>query len=122
VLAGALGAATIHPERMRLAIDASLFATDLADYLVERGVPFRLAHTIVGKAVQLAAAKGTGIDTLSLDEYHSLVEQAGVTVVIGKDLYSVFDPSTSVARRRAIGGTAPEAVMRQLGDAKAKIS
>lgn len=112
VLAGALRTLAVHAERMQEAISASLMATDLADYFVERGVPFRQAHEMVGQAVQRAAALGLELDSLDLDEYRALHP------AIGPDVYSVFDPWRSVARRSVVGGTAPEAVRSQLEHAR----
>lgn len=115
VLAGALDTLAVHPQRMRAAIDAGMLATDLADYLVERGLPFRQAHHLAGQAVQLAAAQGVPLDQLSLEQFRSLGPQLSFLM---EELYQVFDPSRSVARRGAIGGTAPEAVAVQLAQAK----
>ena len=112
VLAGALQTLTLHPDRMRAAIDPAMLATDLADYLVEKDLPFRQAHTLAGQAVQLAAKLGKNLDALTLEEFRSL------DPLFDKDIYPVFDPMRSVARRNAIGGTAPEAVHAQLQIAK----
>jgi argininosuccinate lyase len=112
VLAGALRTLGLHPERMRAAIDPGMLATDLADTLVRKGMPFRQAHSLAGQAVQLAGKLGKPLDTLSLQEFQSL------TPLFDSDVYVVFDPLKSVARRNAIGGTAPEAVKMQLQNAK----
>jgi argininosuccinate lyase len=112
VLAGALQTLRLHPERMRLAIDPGMLATDLADYLVRKGLPFRQAHALVGQAVNLAGKLGKPLDTLSLQEFQALNQQ------IDSDVYSVFDPQLSVARRNVTGGTASEAVKMQLQNAK----
>ena len=112
VLAGALRSLTVHPEHMLAAIDTSMMATDLADYLVERGVPFRQAHALVGQLVQRASARGLGLEALDLAEYQALHP------AIEPDVFSVFDPRQSVARRSGIGGTAPQAVQAQLHQAR----
>jgi argininosuccinate lyase len=114
VLAGALRTLSLHPERMRAAIDAGMLATDLADYLVEKGLPFRQAHILAGQAVQLASQRGQSLDTLTIEDFHTL------SPAFGPDVYLVFDPQRSVARRNAIGGTAPEAVQVQLQNAKSR--
>jgi argininosuccinate lyase len=115
VLAGALQTLTLQPERMRSAIDPGMLATDLADYLVQKGLPFRQAHAVAGQAVLLAGKLGKPLDTLSLPEFQTL------SALIDPDVYGVFDPRQSVARRNAPGGTAPEAVKMQLQNAKEKI-
>jgi len=112
VLAGALRTLTPKPQRMQAGIDASMLATDLADYLVERGVPFRQAHALAGQSVQLASKKGVALDQLSMAEYQTLHP------AFAEDVLAVFDPRQSIARRKAAGGTAPEAVRVQLQQAK----
>lgn len=113
VLAGAVRTLTVHPDRMRAGIDASMLATDLADYLVSKGVPFRQSHALTGQAVRLAQESGRSLDALTLAEYQTIHPD------FGEDVYAVFDPMQSVSRRSAIGGTAPEAVKVQLQQAKA---
>ena len=112
-LAGAIRTLTVHPDRMRAAIDAAMLATDLADYLVAKGVPFRQAHAFTGQAVRLAAESGKPLDGLTLAALQS------VNPAFAEDVYGVFDPLQSVSRRCAVGGTAPEAVKVQLEQARA---
>jgi argininosuccinate lyase len=111
-LSGALRTLSLRPERMRAAIDPGMMATDLADYLVQKGIPFRQAHALTGQAVQSAGEQGKTLDTLTLEEFHSL------DPAFDADVYAVFDPQRSVARRNVVGGTAPEAVKKQLQNAK----
>ena len=115
VLAGAVRGMSLHPERMRAAIDPGMLATDLADSLVQKGLPFRQAHNVAGQAVQLAAKLGKPLDALSLQEFQTLDPS------IDSNVYMVFDPLQSIARRTVIGGTAPEAVRIQLQSAKSKL-
>jgi len=115
VLAGAVRSLSLHPERMRAAIDPGMLATDLADSLVQKGLPFRQAHNVAGQAVQLAAKLGKPLDALSLQEFQTLDPS------IDSNVYMVFDPLQSIARRNVIGGTAPEAVRIQLQSAKSKL-
>ena len=79
-------------------------ATDLADYLVRKGVAFRDAHEIVGKAVRAAQDGGVDLADLSLDTLR------GFSDVIGDDVYQVLTLDGSVAARDHIGGTAPAQV------------
>ena len=97
---------------MRAAIDAGMMATDLADYLAARGLPFRQAHELAGRAVQQAAAQGKSLDGLTLEEYQSLSPAFEVGV------FAVFDPQHSLSRRNVYGGSAPEAVAAQLEEAR----
>lgn len=115
VLAGALLSLRVHAGRMRAAIDPGMLATDLADYLAAKGVPFRQAHALAGQAVQVASDQGVTLDQLPLDKYQSL------SAVFGQDVYAVFDPRQSIARRNALGGTAPVAVAAQLAQARAAL-
>ncbi len=79
-------------------------ATDMADYLVRQGVPFRDAHEIVGRAVALCEKRGCGLDELQLSELQALSDR------INEDLFAVLTLEGSVAARNHIGGTAPEQV------------
>jgi argininosuccinate lyase len=108
VIAGALRTITAKPQRMRSAIDSFMMATDLADYLVDRGIPFRETHAIAGKAVRLAGEKMVGLDKLSLEEYQAL------SPAFETDVYQVFDPLKSVEKRNVIGGTSPQSVKNQI--------
>jgi argininosuccinate lyase len=112
VLAGALETLSVNSKRMEGAIDASLMATDLADYLVDKGVPFREAHNLAGQTVREAAEGGVSIAELPLSVFQSLHP------AFGGDVLEVFDPRRSVGRRSVYGGTAPEAVREQLQEAK----
>jgi len=114
VLAGALETMTVHEGRMRAAIDASMLATDLADYLVRKGMPFREAHGVAGKAVRLAAEKGLGLDQIPLNEWQALGP-------FEADVEEVFDPMKSVERRNAVGGASPQSVKNQIEICKTKL-
>jgi argininosuccinate lyase len=120
-LAGALHTLTVHPERMLAALDPALMATDLADYFVAKGLPFRQAHALAGKAVVFAARHDKLLDQLSLDEFR-LLDAALPATMFDAGLYAAFDPAHSAARRSAIGGTAPEAVRAQIAQARAALS
>ena len=115
VIAGALRTITVKPERMRAAIDSFMMATDLADYLVGKGIPFRETHAIAGKAVRAALEKKIGLDELSLEAYQTL------SPAFEADVYQVFDPMTSVEKRNAIGGTSLQSVKKQIQEAKSKL-
>ncbi|MCS6993828.1 MAG: argininosuccinate lyase [Anaerolineales bacterium] len=115
VLAGALETMTIHPQKMSAAIDSAMLATDLADYLVRKGVPFREAHAAAGKSVRVAAEKGVSLDELSLNEWQAIGR-------FESDVYQVFDPLESIKRRNATGGTSPDSVKKQIAKAKEVIS
>jgi argininosuccinate lyase len=115
VLAGALQTMTVNKERMLAAVDSSMLATDLADYLVEKGLPFREAHVAAGKAVRAAAEKGLSLDGLSLNEWQALGP-------FESDVKKVFDTMESVNRRTAIGGTSPQSVKEQLAEVRRLMS
>jgi len=119
VMAGLIGALEVRPERMRAALaqaGGGLFATDVADYLVERGVPFREAHALVGRAVRRAEALGVGLDALPPAEWQA------IHPLLGGDLSALFDVRAALGRRRAEGGTAPEALARQVARAKEQLA
>ncbi len=115
VLSKALDTLTVYPQRMESAIDTDMMATDLADYLVGSGIPFREAHHVTGQVVRLSLEKDVAIEALPLAEYQS------IHPIFDESVYQVFDPRGSIARRSAFGGTAPEAVNDQIKLAKEKL-
>ncbi len=88
-----------------------ILATDLADYLVKKGEPFRTAHNIVGKLVSYAMEKGKSFSEFSLTEYKEF------SPLFGEDVYSITVES-AIAARDNIGGTAPKQVEQALANAK----
>nr|NIY12438.1 argininosuccinate lyase [Gemmatimonadota bacterium] len=68
-VAGAVATARLRPDRMRMVMDAQLLATDLADYLVLRGVPFRRSHEIVGRLVRKSEERRVPLSELSLSDF-----------------------------------------------------
>ncbi|KAK9463895.1 L-Aspartase-like protein [Lipomyces oligophaga] len=114
IATGVLSTLTVEKERMLAALTPDMLATDLADYLVRKGVPFRETHHISGAVVKLAEDKKVGgIDKLSLSELQSVDGRFGEDVVA-----EVFDFEKSVERRDAIGGTAKSAVLDQIARLK----
>jgi argininosuccinate lyase len=107
VLAVALKTITVKAERMRAAIDPTMMATDLADYLVIRGVPFREAHAMAGKAVRAAGEKKLSLEEMPLEAYQTIGP-------FDADIYQVFDPLQSIQKRNAIGGTSLQSVKNQI--------
>lgn len=102
----------LNPDKMTAALGEDLLATDLADYLVKKGLPFRQAHHVVGELVRLSAQHRVKLSQLGLDAMKA------VSPLFDADVTAVFDFKQSVARREAIGGTAPEAVRKQIEDAR----
>jgi argininosuccinate lyase len=115
VIAGALRTIIVKPERMRSTIDSFMMATDVAEYLVGKGIPFRETHAIAGKAVRAALEKKIGLDQLPFEVYQTL------SSAFEADVYEVFDPMKSVEKRNVIGGTSPQSVKKQIQLAKSKI-
>lgn len=87
-------------------------ATDMADYLVRKGIPFRQAHRITGQAVSYAIEKKVPLEALSLDEFHQFDSR------ISGDIYEAIKLENCVKARKSYGGTAPEAVRVQISNAK----
>jgi len=99
----------INRERMEeAASDPNLFATDLAEYLVGKGMAFREAHEIVGKLVANAIDKGTKLNAIALADLKKR------SPLFGVDITDVFDVRRSLAARRAIGAPSPENVKAQI--------
>jgi len=108
VFTGMVSTLTVKGEVTRRAADEGcILATDMADYLVGKGVPFREAHVIMGRLVHYAVEKGKTLRDLSLDEYKSSSH------LFEEDVYNVT-AETSIAARNVPGGTAPEQVAQQL--------
>ena len=112
VVGGTVSTLRIHPEQMQQALNPSILATDLADYLVQHGIPFRDAHGITGQAVKQAQSMGKNLNQLSLGELRI------ISPVFEEDVIDVFNFQASVARREVPGGTGPEAVKKQIQQAK----
>ena len=109
----------INPNKSAM-LDATLkgftTATDLADYLVRKQVPFRDAHEMVGQAVQVAVAKRKPLDELTLAELNG--QENGI---ITEDVYEVLSLQGSVAARNHFGGTAPEQVREAIARAMKRL-
>ena len=112
VLTGLIGTIELRPERMAAAITPDLLSTDLADYLVGKGAPFREAHAVAGRVVKLAEEKQLGLDQVPLQELQALDGR------FEPDVDEVFDLEAALERRGSLGGTAPSAVKAQLAAAK----
>ena len=114
LMAGMMKALRFDEVRMARALTAGfLNATELADYLVTKGIPFREAHHITGSAVALAEGKNLSLEALPLDALQGLCDR------IGPDVFDVLEYRAAVARRNAPGGTGPLSVARQLEKMKA---
>jgi argininosuccinate lyase len=117
VLPPMLASLTFRAERMREAAGAHYStATDLADYLVRQGLPFREAHGVVGRAVHHAMSKGRELGDLPLEELRQF------SPLIGRDVYAALTVEASLRARAVLGGTAPEAVRQQLAQIKARLA
>ncbi|PZR76497.1 MAG: argininosuccinate lyase [Chthoniobacterales bacterium] len=109
VFAAMLPELTINAARMEMAAnDPNLFATDLAEYLVKKGMPFREAHEAVGKLVARATAARVTLSNLSLGEMQE------VSRLFEEDVSGIFDVRSSLQKRTAIGAPAPENVSAQI--------
>ncbi|MFM8444898.1 MAG: argininosuccinate lyase [Methylococcus sp.] len=99
----------------RAALQGYATATDLADYLVRRGLPFRDAHEVVGKAVRLGIDTGRDLAELSLDEFK------GLSDLIEDDVFQVLTLEGSLRARDHLGGTAPNQVRRAIAEARLRL-
>src|SRR5690606_33733620 len=106
---------TLRPERMAQQLEPTLLATDLADYLVKQGVPFRQAHHLVGEVVQLAENRGVPLTALTLADLQAVSDR------FGEGATAVFNITTSLSSRSVIGGTSPPALQTQLEAAQAAL-
>ena len=100
---------TVHDEVMREAASRGFInATDCADYLVRKGLPFRSAYKIVGRLVAYCIDHKKTLETLSMEEYQA------VSPVFEEDVYDAIDLETCVAGRRAYGGPTVTSVEHQI--------
>jgi argininosuccinate lyase len=104
IMLGVLSTLKVNDLRMRAALTTDMLATDVADYLVRKGVPFRDTHHIAGVVVKKAEGLGTSIDKLTLSELKEF------STGFEADIKEVFDYEKSVERRRALGGTSNKTV------------
>ena len=117
IAAATLAATKFREERLReAASDPSLVATEVADYLVACGVPFREAHEIVGKVLRAAEREGKSIREMPLEKLKEF------SPAFGRDLSTVLTVDAALARRASPGGTAPGAVRSALGDFETRLA
>ena len=111
IMAGMLAELDFAPERMRAALERGfLNATELADYLVGKGVPFRDAHHYTGRAVAEAESLGLTLEKLGLDRLKSICP------LIDEGVFAALDFDKAVSRRETSGGTGPLSIQKQLAD------
>ena len=109
--------ATFYPENMRAAAAGGFInATDCADYLVKKGLPFRDAYKITGQLVALCIEKGLTLETLPLSEYQALCP------LFDDGVYQAIDLLSCVSLRKVYGGPAAEAVAKQIENARRKLA
>jgi argininosuccinate lyase len=115
IFTGVLQTLKVNDKTMGAALDPALYATDLADYLVRKGLPFRQAHRVVGQIVSFAEEQGISLDAVSLEDMRRF------STLIEKDITGLFDPIASLEKRNLFGGTGSISIERQLEMARALI-
>lgn len=105
---GVLATLTIHGDKMKAALTDDMLATDIADYLVRKGVPFRQTHHIAGAIVRKAEEAGVSMSALPLKAFQE------VSPLFEDDVAQVFDFEMSVERRSTFGGTSSSSVLAQI--------
>jgi argininosuccinate lyase len=117
IFADMVGGITVKPEAMeRAALKGYATATDLADYLVKKGLPFRDAHETVAHAVKTAIGKGVDLSELPLEALQQFNPH------IEADVYEVLSLRGSLNARNVLGGTAPAQVLRQIERHKIRLA
>ncbi|MBC7681005.1 MAG: argininosuccinate lyase, partial [Ferruginibacter sp.] len=117
IFAEMVGGITVKPEAMeRAALRGYATATDLADYMVKKGLPFRDAHEVVAHAVKAAIAKGVDLSELPLDVLQ------GFNSKIEQDVYEDLSLRGSMNARNTLGGTAPAQVRAQIARHRARLA
>ncbi|KAI9098109.1 argininosuccinate lyase [Phlyctochytrium arcticum] len=108
IATGTLTTLTAHKERMRANLSMDMLATDVAEYLVRKGVPFRETHHIAGRAVKMAEDRSTTLAKLTLADFQSLHEK------FEPDVLDLWDFDASIEKRNAVGGTSRSACEQQI--------
>lgn len=108
IMTGVICTIQPNPEKLLDALCPEMLATDLADYLVRKGVPFRETHHISGACVRLAEEQKVAIDTLTLEQLQAIDSR------FGEDVMQVWDYNMSVERKSSIGGTGKDPVLQQI--------
>ena len=108
ISAGVIQTLTVHPDRMKSSLGPEMLATDIAYYLVRKGVPFRDAHHVSGECVQLAETKNCGIDKLTMQDFTK------VSRLFEADVLQIFDFEKSMEQYNAHGGTGSKSVQWQI--------
>jgi argininosuccinate lyase len=117
IMAEMVGGIVVKPQAMeRAALKGYATATDLADYLVKKGLPFRDAHEVVAHAVKTALQRGVDLSALSLAELKAF------NAAIEEDVFEVLSLRGSLNARQVIGGTAPAQVRAQIARHQARLS
>lgn len=112
IAAGCLATLKIKPEKMRSGLSADMLATDLAEYLVRKGVPFRDTHHIAGAAVRLAEGRGVPLSSLSWTDLQKLHP------LFAEDVQQVWSYERSAESRDTEGGTSKRSVLEQCAKLK----
>ncbi|XP_063809911.1 argininosuccinate lyase isoform X2 [Pseudophryne corroboree] len=115
VASGVISTLQINKEAMEKALSPDMLATDIAYYLVRKGMPFRQAHGVSGKAVHLAETKGVSVSKLSLEDLKS------ISPLFSSDVSKVWNYTNSVEQYTAAGGTAKSCVVTQIEQLRAWI-
>lgn len=117
VFNGMISTIKVNKDKMRHATENDFSnATELADYLATKGIPFREAHGIVGQLVLKGLQNHQNLQDISLDEYQK------ISPLIDKDVYEVLKPEVAVERRNSLGGTGFASVKKQIQIAKEELS
>ncbi|KAL5113439.1 argininosuccinate lyase [Pleosporales sp. CAS-2024a] len=116
IATGVLSTLDVHREKMHAALAPEMLATELADYLVRKGVPFREGHHISGRVVALAESQNVPMDKLSWEQLQ------GIDARLGHDVVECLDYERAVELKNATGGTSKSAVLEQVAILKALLA
>ncbi|MDD5673014.1 MAG: argininosuccinate lyase [Chitinivibrionales bacterium] len=108
VLTEVIKSLSVNKEAVRNDLDSFLWATDVADYLTRKGLPFRAAHKVVGKIVGHCIAHNVTLDSLSVPTFQTFSD------LFAPDVKKLFSWDTAIQRRAVLGGTSPDNVKRQI--------
>lgn len=116
IMDGVVSSLTIFPEKMKAALTDDMLATDVADYLVKKGVPFRQTHHIAGAVVRVAEEQKTPIASLKIEQLKE------ISPLFEADIADIFDFESSIEKRTSPGGTCKKSVLDQIESIEAYLA
>lgn len=115
IFAGVISTIKINKNIIEKTFSEYLTASDLSDYLIKKGMPFRKSHEVVGSIIRYTVEKNISLSKIPIEQYKKFSK------LFGKDIYTVIDIKKSVESKKTIGSTSTESVKKQIASAKRRL-